>query len=149
PSTTTSSTTTLTTITIPPPVIDTSILEMIADGNKAIEATALKTWLIGTGKVFSKTGYYGATDIGYLRLSYYGGILYCLAYFIPVALCFFYVFRNPSISRLQYKILLAILILQLIFNLKGIIDLSVFYIAFFMSRNRSSSLEPEKTQIRI
>jgi hypothetical protein len=117
---------------------------MITAGSKAIESTDLKTWLFGTGKVFSETGYYGGTDIGYLRLPYYGGILYCIAFFLPVALCFFYVRRKPGVSRLQSKILLAILILQLVFNLKGIIDLSVFYIAFFMtesSRETSQNTE--------
>jgi len=126
-------------VTLPPPETVTSTADMITAGSKAIESTDPKTWLVGTGKVFSETGYYGGTDIGYLRLPYYGGVLFCLFFFLPVALCFFYLRRKSKVITLQYKILLAILVLQLIFNLKGIIDLSVFYIAFLMTENHQET----------
>lgn len=44
--------------------------------------TSLKTYLIGDGLFNLKDHYYMETDVGYLRLLFYGGI--------PVALCFFY-----------------------------------------------------------
>ena len=43
--------------------------------------TSLKTYLIGDGLFNLKDHYYMETDVGYLRLLFYGGI--------PVALCFF------------------------------------------------------------
>ena len=92
--------------------------------------TSLKTYLIGDGLFNLKDHYYMETDVGYLRLLFYGGI--------PVALCFFIypymiikktlaTYSSPLFKRLLFIIFLYVLVL----NFKGLADVNLFLILLY------------------
>ena len=92
--------------------------------------TSLKTYLIGDGLFNLKDHYYMETDVGYLRLLFYGGI--------PVALCFFIypymiikktlaTYSSPLFKRLLFIIFLYVLVM----NFNGLADVNLFLILLY------------------
>lgn len=89
----------------------------------------LKTWFIGDGKFMDGSGYYMGTDIGYLRLIYYYGILgACL--FLGQQLYCIYLVRKLSNDVIISKLFFFLTIFILIINFKGIGDISYFLYLF-------------------
>lgn len=92
-----------------------------------------KTLVIGDGKFNIENGlYYMLTDVGYSRLLYYFGIIGTLLYFGS----HIFIFRHTYFK--QYKLLnIFILMLLIISNLKGLVDLNWFIFLFYFSYNYS------------
>lgn len=89
----------------------------------------LKTWFIGDGQFMDGSGYYMGTDIGYLRLIYYYGILgACL--FLGQQLYCIYLVRKLSNDVIISKLFFFLAIFILIINFKGIGDISYFLYLF-------------------
>lgn len=91
----------------------------------------IETYLIGNGLFMSKTGgYYMQTDVGYLRLLYYGGI--------PAIVCyFFYPFWvikkicSHKISSLLSKLLLILFLYMIVLNFKGLVDFNFLFVLIY------------------
>lgn len=86
----------------------------------------IKTWVIGDGlwNASDKSGYYMKTDVGYLRLIYYFGLI-GLGNFLVMQ---FFLIKNSF----KHKLLIYILTLYLlILNLKGFTDLVSIILVFF------------------
>lgn len=99
----------------------------------------IKTWIIGDGLFNTENGYYMKTDIGFLRLIYYGGI--------PIMLAYFYFswylissIRKLGITKLLRYFLIICFFYQIALNFKGLVDLNFFflliYICIYKSKQR-------------
>lgn len=91
----------------------------------------LKTWLIGDGMFNTKNGYYMKTDIGFLRLLYYGGIPIILAYFY-FSWYIILKIRKLGIDRLLQYFLTICFVYQIVLNAKGLVDLNYFFFLVFL-----------------
>lgn len=83
------------------------------------------TYLFGDGKYVNRdvmgreSGYYMHTDVGYLRLLYYGGVPMVIAYFIPYMVAtVLYLKSRPQ--KTEKYVFLSLIAFLLILNLKGL-----------------------------
>jgi hypothetical protein len=92
----------------------------------------IKTWIIGDGlyKNPFEEEYYMHTDIGYLRLIYYFGILGLLVYF---TLQYYLLVPALKIFKLNYSYIVFIFIYLLILNLKGVAQLTTISALYLMA----------------
>ena len=92
----------------------------------------IKTWIIGDGFWAnpSGSGYYMHTDVGYLRLIYYFGLVGLFVYLLMQFVAIRTVFKNYNLSIIFY---LTVFTYLLILNLKGFADLLSFMFLFWMS----------------
>lgn len=90
------------------------------------------TYILGDGKYnLSDGSYYMSTDVGYLRLLYYGGIPMVVSYYFFMLYTIKYIIKyNPSIidKYLYYILFLYILII----NFKGLGDLNPVFILIYV-----------------
>nr|WP_314546160.1 hypothetical protein [uncultured Empedobacter sp.] len=95
--------------------------------------TEFKTIIVGDGKFNIENGmYYMLTDVGYSRLLYYFGIIGTITYFGS----HIFIFTHTYVK--QYRLLnIFILMLLIISNLKGLVDLNWFIFLFYFSYNYS------------
>lgn len=98
--------------------------------------TSLKTWVIGDGfwdDPAVKGRYYMHTDVGYLRLIFYTGLLGCLAYFFYQAQCIMLAYKKFSnnFCFMWWVIFLALLIL----NIKGFTNFLPYAALFFFVKS--------------
>ena len=92
---------------------------------------SLSTYLIGDGLYNLSDGYYMGTDVGYLRLLYYGGIPIIAAFFFyPIWII--YKTMKLGISPTLSNLLLIIFFYVLLLNIKGLIDLNFVFILIYM-----------------
>ncbi len=98
----------------------------------------LKTYIIGDGKFTGDGGkgvsYYMGTDVGYLRLIYYFGIIGLLVYFLFQYFIIKTSFKNHSLFVFFIFVLLVIL------NLKGVADLFYLSILFNIREYQSKPI---------
>jgi hypothetical protein len=94
--------------------------------------TDIKTYIIGDG-LFSIGGdeYYMGTDIGYLRLLYYGGIplvvaFFCYPFFIIKRIC------KLDVDPLLKGLLNIMLLYLLLLNLKGLADFNFVLVLIYV-----------------
>lgn len=92
----------------------------------------MKTWIIGDGlwSAPDGSGYYMHTDVGYLRLIYYFGLVGLFVYLLMQFVAIRTVFKNYNLSIIFY---LTVFTYLLILNLKGFADLLSFMFLFWMS----------------
>lgn len=106
------------------------------------------TYILGDGKYnLSDGGYYMSTDVGYLRLLYYGGIPMVISYYFFV----YYVikcitkYNSSTIDKYLYNLLFLYI---LILNFKGLGDLNpvfiLIYIFSYYNHNPMLSLHKDK-----
>ncbi|RYZ87738.1 MAG: hypothetical protein EOP06_12190 [Proteobacteria bacterium] len=92
-----------------------------------VERTKIEpsSWLFGAGRMTGddQISYYGKADIGYVRMMLYGGVPYVFAFFIPALFAVLIAFVLPF-SSITRRATLITLLVQLICNLKGLIDIS-------------------------
>jgi hypothetical protein len=105
----------------------------------------LKTYFIGDGWLNHpeiEGYYYMQTDVGYLRLIYFGGIGYCLLWFI-----FHYLMLNRIVVNLNVKevkwFVLTLFVFLVIVNVKGLAD---FYPLVFLLLIFSSEFKALQTK---
>lgn len=104
------------------------------------------TYIIGDGLYNMPNGtYYMSTDVGYLRLLFYGGLpIICCYYFFS-----YYLIKNIIkyyTSNIDKYLLYILLLYILVLNFKGLADINAFLIliytfSFFNSRNISNSVD--------
>lgn len=90
------------------------------------------TWIFGDGIFNTPDGYYYMkTDIGFLRLIYYGGL--------PIMFAFFYFswyiilqIKKLGIDKLFRYFLLICFAYQIVLNFKGLVDINFFFILIFI-----------------
>lgn len=89
--------------------------------------------LAGAGVMFNpdKMTYYGNTDVGYIRLLLYGGIPYVLLFFLPLV-AGIYVVHKFNFQTSTKIAVWTIAVIQLICNIKGMIDLSSTILLFYI-----------------
>lgn len=94
----------------------------------------IKTWIIGDGFWANPygSGYYMQTDVGYLRLIYYFGLIGLVTYLIVQFFAIKTIFKNYNLSVIFYRIVFSYL---LILNLKGFADLLPFIFLYWISSN--------------
>lgn len=110
--------------------------------------TALKTYWIGDGLYNMPTGdYYMETDVGYLRLLYYGGIPVLISYFFYsywIIKRILLLHTSPSLRIFLYMLFLYILIK----NLKGLMDINIFltllYCLIYYNLKKDNTLDFSK-----
>lgn len=105
--------------------------------------TNLKTYIIGDGK-FTADGaksvsYYMGTDVGYLRLVYYFGLIGLLIYFL------FQFYTIKTSFKNYYLLIFFIFILLFILNLKGVADL--FYLSILFNIRETPSKQILKAKL--
>lgn len=94
-----------------------------------------KTYIVGDGHFYVQpgneaSGYYMGTDVGYLRLIYYFGILGMICYFlIQFAAVQMAIFINRPAKELKHFLLLVFLFC-LIVNFKGLADMFFLVVLF-------------------
>lgn len=100
--------------------------------NMYIFPKTIQTWIIGDGYWNNPygSGYYMHTDVGYLRLVYYFGLIGLFAYLLMQFVAIRTVFKNYNLSK---KISWTVFAYLLILNLKGFADLLSFMFLFWMS----------------
>lgn len=108
----------------------------------------LKTWIIGDGKYNTADGhYYMSTDVGYLRLLFYGGLPMVLAFYY-FSWCIIKQIYVIDKNRSLHIFLIYTFIYLLILGFKGLADLNSFYLLIcactymhmkLMKRNKLSS----------
>ncbi|WP_143340963.1 hypothetical protein [Dethiosulfovibrio salsuginis] len=83
------------------------------------------TYIFGDGKYVNRdvmgreSGYYMHTDVGYMRLLYYGGVPMVIAYFIPYMVAtVLYLKSRPQ--KTEKYVFLSLIAFLLILNLKGL-----------------------------
>jgi hypothetical protein len=98
--------------------------------------TNFKTWLIGDAMFlhpFIQDRYYMDTDIGFVRLIFYSGILGCIIYIISQAMLLIQASKNAS---KKYKLFFYLaFILFLILNFKGLSSLVSLIIPFYFLKS--------------
>lgn len=93
--------------------------------------SSFKTYLIGDGLFNIDGGYYMHTDVGYLRLLYYGGVPTLLAYFF----CSYWIIReilSLGISTLSKRLLYILFIYVIVLNFKGLVELNQVFILMYL-----------------
>lgn len=105
-----------------------------------IYPSELKTWLIGDGIYNTSDGhYYMSTDVGFLRLLFYGGIPMVTAYYYFV----WSIIRQTKklgITTLQWKFLLFAFFYIIVLSFKGLADINFLFLLFFVHRYQQKRL---------
>jgi len=106
--------------------------------------TKIKTWIIGDGYWFDPfgKGYYMHTDVGYLRLIYYFGLVGLAVYLLMQFYIIRVTYKSYNLGIIVYGIVFSYL---LILNLKGFADLllfnMMFLIAYLLNKNNVSIID--------
>lgn len=90
-----------------------------------------KTWIIGDGKWRNGNLYYKETDIGFIRIIYYGGIIGLLAFLIYQMILIKLsseIFHNLKQKR---GYIISFLLLIVLLSLKGFTDLSFSFLCIY------------------
>ena len=89
----------------------------------------LSTWILGDGRMMADDGvrYYMGTDVGFLRLLFFGGIFFTIVFFICQFILSYIIIKRDK--GLKYLIIL-INIYSLLLNFKGFANLN--YILFLI-----------------
>jgi hypothetical protein len=96
----------------------------------------VKTWLIGDGYFFNPNNqdlYYMGTDVGYLRLIFYFGVIGLLMFLFYQFYIFKVVAKNTTAKFLFYNIF----ILYIIILFKGYYDITFFNLLFYFQFKKS------------
>ena len=109
----------------------------------------LRTYLLGTGLMNDPVNpgqYYMGTDVGYLRLIYFGGIPFAILWFwVQLNLLLKTVKNMPNITRIYIPLSLAVTFFLLVANGKGLSDyfthLIFIYCASFFVLTTNENLE--------
>ncbi|GGE23842.1 O-antigen polymerase [Sphingobacterium cellulitidis] len=109
----------------------------------------LSTWIIGDGRFINPDGsYYMHTDVGYLRLIYYFGLVGTFVVFFIQFQIILFISKNVKNTKISYC-LFFIFIWILILNLKGIAYFFAFEILFLVAsliENKSERIKNRKYQ---
>jgi hypothetical protein len=90
-----------------------------------------KTLLIGDGKFSNPDdSFYMHTDVGYSRLLYYYGIIGAICFFLPFFFLLRYLIHKNNDNDFRYM-LYSLMILLLVCNIKGLIDVNWLMFLFF------------------
>lgn len=93
----------------------------------------LKTWVIGDGKMQNSNGsYYMGSDIGYVRLIFYFGIVLTVLYMLYQAYLY-YLLSKKSQSRILKAFCLILFLWLLVLNFKGLANLNQYLLLFFIA----------------
>ncbi len=106
--------------------------------------TEIKTYIIGDGYWAHPTDvgqYYMNTDVGYLRLIYYFGILGLLTY---LSMQMYLIVRAYKSFNIGAEIYLFVVAYLLILNLKGFTDLLFIHILFVMAYLLNNNVSKQK-----
>lgn len=104
--------------------------------------TTLKTWLIGDGRMLLDNGsYYMRSDVGYVRLIFYFGIILTVLYFIYQAVLFV-VTTKILPNKVYTSFMLILFIWILILNFKGLANLNSHLILLLVAGGLQSQLKP-------
>jgi len=115
--------------------------------NMYIFPNSIATWIIGDGFWAnpSGSGYYMHTDVGYLRLIYYFGLIGLFNYLLMQFFAIRAVFKKYNLSTMFY---LTVFCYLLILNLKGFADLLSFIFLYWMSFNLTNEGSLRNSQIK-
>lgn len=99
-----------------------------------IYPSQLKTWLIGDGIYNTVDGhYYMSTDVGFLRLLFYGGMPMVAAYYY-FAWSIIHQTKKLGITTLQWNFLLFAFLYLVVLGFKGLADINFLFLLFFVCR---------------
>ncbi|WP_334124750.1 O-antigen polymerase [Empedobacter brevis] len=107
-----------------------------------------KTWLIGDGRMLMDNGsYYMKSDVGYVRLIFYFGIVLTILYFIYQFSIYLILMKSSKRKFLKYFFLMLFIWL-LILNFKGLATFNNYLILFLLviSINKNFILKKNDTQ---
>lgn len=102
------------------------------------------TYILGDGKYNLPDGlYYMSTDVGYLRLLYYGGIPMVISFYFFMYYIIKYIIKYNS-STIDKYLFFTIFLYMLVLNFKGLADLNpvliLIYIFSYFNNNQISKL---------
>ena len=102
------------------------------------------TYILGDGKYNLPDGlYYMSTDVGYLRLLYYGGIPMVISFYFFMYYIIKYIIKYNS-STIDKHLFFTIFLYMLVLNFKGLADLNpvliLIYIFSYFNNNQISKL---------
>ena len=93
--------------------------------------STLETWVLGDARYTDKSGgYYMHTDVGYLRVIWYGGIIGLILYLYQIFRFCYLIYQKERTISTKYLFLMYYL-MTLIFMLKGHADTSCVLYLFF------------------
>ncbi len=105
-----------------------------------------KTWFVGDARFTDGEGYYMHTDVGYLRLIFYFGVLGMLLFFWVQYKGLRRVFRFSPDRSLKF-LLIFLLIFEVVVNAKGVYDINDF-IFLMVATLVSSAYRRQREYIR-
>ena len=102
------------------------------------------SYILGDGKYnLSDGSYYMSTDVGYLRLLYYGGIPMVISFYFFMYYIIKYIIKYNS-STIDKYLFFTIFLYMLVLNFKGLADLNpvliLIYIFSYFNNNQISKL---------
>ena len=100
----------------------------------------LSTWILGDGRMMADDGvrYYMGTDVGFLRLLFFGGIFFTIVFFICQFILSYIIIKRDK--DLKYLIIL-INLYSLLLNFKGFTNLNYILfliLAFLVNKKRNN-----------
>ncbi|MBJ2126445.1 hypothetical protein [Flavobacterium sp. IB48] len=113
--------------------ITTDSTEQMKEMYKLPESTI--TYLLGDGKFYNNQmndaeGYYMGTDIGFLRLLYYFGIVGSLLFFLLQFMVLYKCAISFTNKRIKFLFVMSVFVFILILNFKGLTDLIFLNVLF-------------------
>ncbi|GEM_PF-3420980 len=108
----------------------------------------LKTWVIGDGRMQNPNGsYYMGSDIGYVRMIFYFGIISTVLYMMYQAyLC--YLLSKKSPSWIFKAFCLIVLSWIIILNFKGLANLNLYLLLFFIALGVNNVVAKQNSMIK-
>ncbi|MFV0186646.1 oligosaccharide repeat unit polymerase [Empedobacter falsenii] len=95
--------------------------------------TNTKTWLVGDGKMLMPNGsYYMGSDVGYVRLIFYFGIVLTVLYFI-YQIFLLVLIKSKTKNKEIRKFMLVMLLWLFILNFKGLTNFNDYFILIFLA----------------
>jgi len=120
-----------------------SIRSTSAVANMVIWPDSIYTYLYGDGRFYDDAGgFYMHTDIGYLRILYFSGILGVVLFMLMNIFLLFYPIvkykKLKKIGKARYSLMaFALLILVIVMNIKGLFLALVFFPVIYLNAKNS------------
>ena len=104
----------------------------------------ITTWIYGEGKMLANDGigYYMDTDVGYLRLLFFGGLFFVMFFYTIQFIISYLIIKN---NRKTTFLIIVINIYSLILSLKGFTELNYILFLLILFTNKKMSYEKSAT----
>ncbi|MET3035629.1 hypothetical protein ABXT08_05985 [Chryseobacterium sp. NRRL B-14859] len=108
---------------------------------------SLKTWIIGDGRMEMPDGsYYMHSDVGYVRMIFYFGIILTVLYMFYQGYMF-YLLSKKSQLRIFKAFYLILFLWLLVLNFKGLANLNQYLLLFFIAFGVSNEVAKRQNKL--